>query len=266
MNAIRQPELKRPLVSLDLETTGTYVFRDRIVEIAMVKLHPDGRRERWVRRVNPEMRIPIEATAIHGITNADVEGSPTFRKIAAEVTAWIGDSDLCGFNIQSFDLRMLAFEFSRCGQPFPMESRAVVDVQTIFHKKEPRDLSAAVRFYLGKDHGGAHGAEADAEATLDVLLAQLGHYPDLDVTIAGLAAASRRAADRYVDPDRKLEWRDGNACFAFGRHQGRSVRDVMESDPDYITWVLANDFPEPLKAIMREAREGRFPRQVAGEG
>ncbi len=181
-------QLKRPLVVLDTETTGSVVFRDRIVEIAMVKLHPDGKRERWDRRVNPEVRIPIEATAIHGITNQDVEGCPPFRRIAEELVRWIGDADLCGFNIHSFDQRILAAELARCGQPFPMEDRAIVDVQVIFHRREPRDLSAAVRFYLGRDHAGAHGAGADAEATLDVLLAQLERYSDLDRTVGGLAS------------------------------------------------------------------------------
>lgn len=253
-------QLKRPLVVIDTETTGAVAFRDRIVEVAMVKIFPDGTRERWERRVNPEVRIPIEATAVHGITNQDVEGCPPFRRIAEELVSWIGDADLCGFNIHSFDLRIMAAEFARCGQPFAMEGRAIVDVQVIFHRKEPRDLSAAVRFYLGRDHAGAHGAAADAEATLDVLLAQLERYPDLDHTAAGLAIASKRTSDRYVDPDRKLEWRDGEACFAFGKHSGRLVREVTTSDPDYLSWILASDFPDPLKSILREAKEGRFPR------
>jgi DNA polymerase III subunit epsilon len=260
MDAARLPRLKHPLVVIDTETTGAVVFRDRIIEVAMVKLHPDGRRERWERRVNPEVRIPIEATAVHGITNEDVETCPPFRRIAGELVAWIGDADLCGFNIHSFDLRILQMEFSRCGQPFPMEGRSVIDVQVIFHRHEPRDLSAAVRFYLGREHEGAHGAAPDAEATLDVLLAQIDRYPDLESSTDGLAAASRRTSDRYVDPDRKLEWRDGEACFAFGKNSGRTLRDVTASDPDYLSWILASDFPETLKTILREAREGRFPR------
>ena len=252
--------LTRPLVVLDTETTGAVAFRDRIIEIAMVKIHPDGTRERWERRVNPEVRIPIEATAVHGITNQDVEGCPPFRRIAEEMIRWIGDADLCGFNIHSFDLRILAAELARCGQPFPMEDRAVVDVQVIFHRREPRDLSAAVRFYVGRELEGAHGAAADAEATLDVLLAQIERYGDLDRSVPGLAIASKRTSDRYVDPDRKLEWRDGEACFAFGKHSGRLVREVTTSDPDYFSWILASDFPETLKSILREAKEGRFPR------
>jgi DNA polymerase-3 subunit epsilon len=258
--------LKRPLVVIDTETTGAVPFRDRIVEIAMVKIFPDGTRERWEQRVNPEVRIPIEATAVHGITNQDVENCPTFRRIAEEVVRRIGDADLCGFNIHSFDLRIMAAEFARCGQPFQMENRAIVDVQVIFHRREPRDLAAAVRFYLGRELEGAHGAGADAEATLDVLLGQLDRYPDLDPTVEGLAAASKRTSDRYVDPDRKLEWRDGEACFAFGKHSGRLVRDVTASDPDYLSWVLASDFPDTLKSILREAKEGRYPRyQAEGE-
>ena len=259
MNQTRRIKLDRPLVVLDTETTGTVPFRDRVIEIGMLKLHPDGRRETWTKRVNPEMRIPIEATAIHGITNDDVEGCPTFRQLAGEFVSWIGDADLCGFNIHFFDLKILQAELARCGQPFSVEGRRIIDVQTIFHRREPRNLTAAVRFYLDRDHTGAHGAEADAEATLDVLLAQLNHYADLDPTTAGLADASRHKGDRFVDPDRKLEWRDGEACFAFGKHSGKRLRDITESDPDYIQWILGADFPDTLKTILREALEGRFP-------
>lgn len=260
MNQSRSLSLERPLVALDTETTGTAPFQDRIVEIAMLKLHPDGQRENWIKRVNPEMRIPIEATAIHGISNADVESCPTFRKIAHEMVSWIGDADLCGFNIHYFDLRILQAEFARCGEPFSIEKRRIVDVQTIFHRREPRDLSAAVRFYLNREHKGAHGAEADTEATLDVLLAQLERYPDLEPTVPGLAEASKRKMDRFVDADRKLEWRDGEACFTFGKYSSKRLRDVASSDPDYIQWILGADFPDGLKAILRESLEGRFPR------
>jgi DNA polymerase III subunit epsilon len=265
MNADRRLMLRRPLVVIDTETTGARPHIDRIVEIALVTLHPDGRRETWVQRVNPETRIPIEATAIHGIRNEDVEACPPFRKIAAELVRRIGDADLCGFNIHGFDLRILQSEFARCGEPFPMENRMIVDAQVIFHRREPRDLAAAVRFYLGREHTGAHGAAPDAEATLDVLIAQLGHYPDMETNIASLAAASRRKDERYADPDRKLEWRDGEACFTFGKHAGRPLREVVGSDPDYIQWILAKDFPEPLREIMRNALDGRFPSPAAEE-
>ncbi len=260
MTQSRSLKLTRPLVTLDTETTGTVPFRDRIIEIAMLKLFPDGRREHYIQRLNPEMRIPIEATAVHGITNADVESCPTFRKVAHEIVTWIGESDLCGFNIQSFDLRILQAEFARCGEPFSADDYKVIDVQVIFHRKEPRDLTAAVGFYLNRAHEGAHGAEADTEATLAVLLAQLERYPDLDPSAEGLAEYSQRKTQRYVDPDRKLEWRDGEACFAFGKHAGRLLRDVALSDSDYLGWILSADFPETLKAILRESLEGRFPR------
>lgn len=265
MEQPRLPHMERPLVTIDTETTGPYVMRDRIVEIAMVKLHPDGRRERWVRRVNPEMRIPVEATAIHGITNADVEFCPTFRKIAEEMIEWMGEADLGGFNIHSFDIKILQAELRRCGRSLPMENRRVIDVQVIFHRREPRDLTAAVRFYLDRDHKGAHGAEADAEATLDVLLAQIERYADLDPGMDALASYSRRSSERYVDPDRKLEWRDGEACFTFGKHAGRTLRSVAESDPDYFSWILASDFPDPLKELIRAAKEQRFPKAEPAE-
>jgi len=260
MDPERSPLLKRPLVILDTETTGAVPFRDRVVELGAVKLNPDGTRERWVRRVNPEMRIPVEATAVHGITNADVEGCPTFRRVADEFVRWVGDADLCGFNIHNFDLKILKAECARCGVEFPMEGRRIIDVQVIFHSREPRDLTAAVRFYTDREHRDAHGAAADAEATLDVLLAQLERYKDLDRTAAGLDAASRRSLSRWVDPDRKLEWRDGQACLTFGKHAGKSLKDVIAADPPYVDWILERDFPDALKAIIAEAREGRFPR------
>jgi DNA polymerase-3 subunit epsilon len=259
MNANRALLLRRPLAVIDTETTGARPHIDRIVEVALVTLYPDGRRERWVQRVNPETRIPLEATAVHGIRNEDVETCPPFRKIAGELVRRIGDADLCGFNIHGFDLRILQAEFARCGEKFAMENRQVVDAQVIFHKHEPRDLAAAVRFYLGREHLGAHGAEPDAEATLDVLLAQLARYDDLEPNVASLATYSRRRDDRYADPDRKLEWRDGEACFTFGKHAGRTLRDVVGSDPEYIDWVLTKDFPEPLREILRNALDGRFP-------
>jgi DNA polymerase-3 subunit epsilon len=254
--------LRRPLVVLDTETTGTVPYRDRVIEIAMIKLHPDGRRESYIQRMNPEMRIPVEATAVHGITNADLEGCPPFRRVAREIVDWIGDADLCGFNIHTFDLRILLAEFARCGEIFSTEGRQVIDVQVIFHRREPRDLSAAVQYYLSRPHAGAHGAEPDASATLEVLLAQLARYADLEPTVEGLASASRRPNDRYVDPDRKLEWRDGQACFTVGKHAGRTVPEVLASDPDYVSWVIASDFPEGLKTILKEALEGRFPKNA----
>lgn len=265
MDLFRTLKLDRPLVVLDTETTGTVPFRDRIIELGMVKLHPDGRRETWCKRIKPEMRIPIEATAVHGITNEDVDSCPPFRMLAAEIVAWIGDADLCGFNIHGFDLPILAAEYARCGEPFEVEQRRIVDAQVIFHRREPRNLTAAVRFYLDRDHEGAHGAEADAVATLDVLLAQLERYGDLEPTVEGLAAISSRKSSRFVDPDRKLEWRDGEASLTFGKHSGKTLKSVLTSDPEYVSWVLASNFPEGLKVILREAQEGRFPRPQNGD-
>jgi DNA polymerase-3 subunit epsilon len=155
---------------------------------------------------------------------------------------------------------------ARCGEPFELPGRHIVDAQVIFHRKEPRDLSAAVRFYLSREHLGAHGAEADAAATLDVVLAQLERYTDLEPTVEALADASVRPSSRFVDPDRKLEWRDGEACMTFGKHMGKSLRDVVTLDPEYVSWMLASDFPDGLKVILREAREGRFPSPQNEEG
>ncbi len=198
--------LARPIVFFDLETTGTDPAWDRIVEIAVLRIEPDGRSEVRARRVNPERPIPPEATAVHGIRDEDVREAPTFRQIARSLLAFIGDADLAGYNLRRFDLPLLERELRACGLDLGVSRRWVVDVMTIFHKKEPRDLEAAVRFYLRREHEGAHGAEADVLAAAEVLDAQLAVYEDLPRTVDELArwcAAGRGpvAADRLPSGD-----------------------------------------------------------------
>lgn len=179
--------LERPIVFVDLETTGTDPAFDRIVEIAVLRIESDGRSELRTRRVNPERPIPPEATAVHGIRDEDVREAPTFRRIARSLLAFIGDADLAGYNLRRFDLPLLERELRACRLDLELSRRQVVDVMTIFHKKEPRDLAAAVRFYLKREHEGAHGAEADVQAAAEVLDAQLAAYEDLPRTVDGLA-------------------------------------------------------------------------------
>lgn len=189
--------LDRPLVFIDLETTGLSPVTDRIVEVAMIKVHPDGRRETLARRVNPGVPIPEGAGRVHGITDADVAGAPSFAGIADEVLAFIADADLAGFNIQRFDLPVLQRELATADRHLAMEGRAVVDAQVIYHRKVPRDLAAAYRLYCGKELVGAHGAAADIEACLEVLDAQLAAYPDLPRTPRALA---ERLTPREPEP------------------------------------------------------------------
>ncbi len=261
---MRRIALDRPLVVLDTETTGTDWRQDRIVEFAAVKLHPDGRRETLRTLVDPKEPIPREASAIHGITDETVRGAPTLVEAALDILRFLAGADLAGYNIHRFDLPLLKIEFDRVGMELPLEGVRVVDAQSIFFKREPRDLSAAVRFYCGKELIGAHGALADSQATLDVLLAQVERYADLPTDIGGLAAESTLDSDdRYVDAERKFIWRHGEAHFNFGAFRGKSLREVSTSDKDrgFLKWILAKDFSEEVKGIVREALEGRYPKR-----
>lgn len=260
-------ELLRPLcearavVFFDLETTGTEKMLDRIVEIAAVAVPPEGPLRVFDRRVNPGVKIPSEAAAIHGISDADVAEAPLFREIAPELLAFLGDADLAGYNVRAFDVPLLVKEFERAGVLFSLEGRRIVDMQTIFFKKEPRDLAAALRFFAGRQHAGAHAALADVVAAAEVLAGQLRRYPDLPRTLEGLHEFSSPAEGRWVDPDKRFLWRDGEAVFAFGNLKGKSLALVAETKPEYLDWMIRGDFPEPAKQIARDARRGIFPKK-----
>jgi DNA polymerase-3 subunit epsilon len=254
--------LQRPIVFLDLETTGANPASDRIVEISLIKVVPTGEREPLTRRINPGMPIPFEATRIHGISNADVAGAPGFSEIAADLLSFIGDADLAGFNIQRFDLPVLLREFATAGQRLDLADRAIVDAQVIFHRKVPRDLTAAYRVYCGKDLRDPHTAQADVEACLEVLDAQLAMYPDLPRTPRGLYEYffPPRAPDS-IDPDGRFVWEGTEAKLAFGPDgiKGRSLRDVALKDRGFLEWILRKDFRPEVKAIAQDALAGKFP-------
>lgn len=250
-------ELARPIAFFDLETTGTDPSRDKIVEIALVRLEPSGGRVGMTRRIDPERPIPAEATAVHGIGDADVSGLPTFRQVARELLDVLEDADLAGFNVRRFDVPLLDREFRDAGYDLALRSRRIVDVMTIFHKKEPRDLTAAVRFFLDRDHAGAHGAEADVKAAIEVLEAQLLRYPDLPRTIEALDAYCYPVPAGAVDRGGKFVLRDGEIVFAFGRQKGRALREVAAVQRDYLEWILKQDFPEDARALVEEALGGR---------
>jgi DNA polymerase-3 subunit epsilon len=249
-------DLERPLAFFDLETTGTDPQRDKIVEIAIVRLELDGGREATTRRIHPERPIPAEATAVHGIRDEDVSGAPTFGQVAREILDVLQDADLAGFNVRRFDVPLLDREFRDCGLDLALVKRRIVDAMTIFHKKEPRDLTAAVRFFLDRDHAGAHGAEADVQASIEVLEAQLARYPDLPRTIEALDAYCYPVPAGAVDRGGKFVLRDGEVVFAFGKQKGRALREVARVQRDYLEWILKQDFPEDARLLVEKALRG----------
>lgn len=251
--------LDRPLVVFDLETTGTDPATDRIVEISALRIEPDGTRLVKTRRLDPERPIPPGATAVHGIGDDDVRGAPTFRQISRSLLDWLAGADLAGFNICRFDVPLLDREFRDCGLDLELGGRRVLDAMVVFHRKEPRDLGAALRFYCGREHTAAHSAEADVEAALDVLDAQLGRYTDLPTSVAELAAWTQGSRPDGIDVRGKFVWRDGEAVFAFGKHEGTPLRQVAAAAPDYLEWILGSDFPDDARAIVAGALRGEFP-------
>jgi DNA polymerase-3 subunit epsilon len=244
--------LERPLAVIDLETTGTDPKIDRIVEVSVLKLVPGGEPDHRTRRVNPGVPIPPEATAVHGISDDDVADMPTFRAIAPGLARYLDGCDLCGFNILKYDLRLLAAEYNRAGVPFPVAGRKVIDACHIFHQRERRDLSAAYKFYCGKEHEGAHGAAADVLATLAILDAQVSRYDDLPRTVDGLHehCTDPKALDLSGMFGRCEE---GTVVFIKGKYKGRSLEDIARTKPDYLQWMLRDDYFDDTKSIASEA-------------
>ncbi len=244
--------LERPLVVFDTETTGTNSRSDRIVEIACVKIHPDGRREDWERRLNPGIPIPAASTAIHGISDADVASAPRFRDVAAELAAYLAGCDLAGYNIAGFDLPVLRAEFLRAGVAFEVTDRRLVDAQRIFFAREPRHLAAAARFYCQSDHDGAHGARADAEMTLRVLVGQLERYAELPRSVAELHDQFCAGIDQDIDPEGRFRLVNGEPTVNFGKNRGRLLKDISREEPGFLRWILKGDFSEPVKSVARK--------------
>ena len=245
--------LKRPLVFFDLETTGVDTVNDRIVEVSMIKIMPSGEEVVRTRRINPQMHIPEQATAIHGITDEMVKDEPTFAQIAKSMAQFIEGCDFGGFNSNRFDLPMLVEEFLRAGVDVDFKRCKFIDVQNIFHKMEQRTLVAAYKFYCDKDLQDAHSAEADTRATYEVLKAQLDRYPDLQNDVASLADFSARG--ETVDYAGRIVYNDkGEEVFAFGKHKGRRVSDVFEQEPSYYSWMMNGDFPLYTKKVITEIR------------
>ena len=233
---------------LDLETTGTNTQLDRIVEIAVLKFKPGAEPIRFHRFVNPGVPITASASAIHGITDEDVADRPPFEEIAPRLAGRLKNCDLAGFNLRKFDLPILAAEFARAEQEFTLSGRAVVDVLQIYHTWEPRNLAAALQFYCGREHEGAHGAMADAEATAAILDAQIGRYEELPATVTALHEDLIE-----VDIGGRFRADSGRVVFAFGKYQGYSLSQVAREDPGYLRWFLAQDFFDDAKELVRRA-------------
>lgn len=245
--------LRRPIIFFDLETTGTDTSNDRIVEISMVKVAPDGEKTIKTRRINPQMPIPAEATAVHHITDEDVKDCPTFKQIARSLKQFMEGCDFGGFNSNRFDLPVLAEEFLRAGVDIDLHNRKYVDVQNIFHKKEERTLVAAYRFYCNKDLEAAHSAEADTLATYEVLLSQLERYSDLENNIDFLADYSSRA--KYADFAGRIGYNEaGEEIFTFGKYRNQSVAEVFKKEPSYYEWMMKGDFPQYTKKVITEIK------------
>ena len=255
-----QIELDRPLVVFDIESTGLSPRRDRIVELAAVKVCVDGTEEEKCWLLNPTVPIPAETTAIHGISDDMVKDCPTFADRAAEIFEFFRECDLSGFNIDRFDVMCLEEEFARCGMNFNSAGRRHVDVQRIYHKMEPRDLSAAVRRYCGRSHDGAHGAEADTRAALDVLKAQLAEYQSLPRTVAELDEYLVPHDPMNADRSGMLRWRDGDLIVNFGKKKGSSLRKLLVNEPGFLKWMIKGDFDTDTRMIVRDLLEnGRLP-------
>jgi len=247
-------KLTKPIVFFDLETTGINIGNDRIVEISILKIFPNGNKESKTWLVNPEIEIPAEASAIHGITNEKVVTEPTFKELAATVNEMIADADLAGFNSNRFDIPLLAEEFLRVGIDFDMNNRRAIDVQVIFHKKEQRTLSAGYKFYCDKVLEYAHSAEADTNATYEILKAQLDRYDDIENSVEALSEYSTHS--KRADFAGFILFNENDEeIFSFGKYKGRTVEDVLKENPGYNAWIQNADFPLYTKKVLQAIKE-----------
>ncbi len=257
--------LTRPVVFFDIEATGTDPMSDRIVELSVVRVLPPplGLAAPLTWRINPQVRIPTEASEIHGIVNDDLQREPTFAAIVPQIIEAFSGTDLAGFSIGRFDVRILSAELARAGASLDLSESRVIDAQVLYHQREPRNLGAALRFYCDKELVDAHGAEADTVASLEVFAGQLARYEDLPTSVDGLHDESSAHNDAYCDGQRRFMWRDNEPVFNFGRMRGKSLRTIA-SDPHerkYLQWFLEGSFDEDAKGIVRDALQGSIRRR-----
>ncbi|MGQ9619460.1 MAG: exonuclease domain-containing protein [Bacteroidales bacterium] len=245
--------LKKPLAFIDLETTGTNIISDRIVEISVLKILPGGKEEWFSTRINPEIPIPPSAIAVHGITDVDVAGAPVFREIAANLAVFLEGCDIAGYNACKFDIPLLAEEFLRVNISIDFRKRKYIDVQVIFHKKEQRTLSAAYLFYCNKELKGAHKSMSDTKATYEILKAQLDRYPDLENNVEKLASFS--SYNNVADFVGRIIFNEkGKEIFNFGKYKGRLVEEILKEDPSYYKWIMNGEFSLYTKKVLTEIK------------
>ena len=257
-------KLTKPLVVLDLETTGIWIEKDRIIEIGMVKSLTDGKQEVFSTKVNPCMPIPAVVTELTGISDADVKDAPVFSSIAGKVLAFLEGTDLGGFNVERFDLPLLAREFLDAGIKFDHASRTVYDAQKIYHLHERRDLFAAFAFYCHQELKDAHSATADAQATLAILQEQLKRYAASREDIEALKDFEYKQSSEYFDNERKFRWWNGDLYMTFGKYAKKEpLKTIAKKDPQYLEWVLDKDFSDEVKNMIQGVLGGKFPKQGA---
>ncbi len=255
-------KITQTLVIFDLETTGTWIEKDRIIEIAMVRLLPSGQKDVFHSRVNPLMPIPPVVQELTGITDKDVESAPVFKTIAKDVMAFIEGADFGGFNVEKFDLPLLEREMADAGVLFTAAGRKVYDAQKVFHLNEKRDLTAAYSFYCGKPLQGAHGALADTEATVEIMQAQIERYGAGDPSVESLGQFQYREQPEFFDTERRFRWWNGELYMMFGKYAKKeSLREIVKKDSGYLTWMLGKDFSGEVKVLVENALKGKFPKQ-----
>jgi DNA polymerase-3 subunit epsilon len=257
---MRNLALERPLVFLDLEATGLNPASDRIVELTVMKIHPQGLEEIKTVRVNPGIPIPPEATRVHGISDEDVKEEPIFRQYARGLADFLDGCDLGGFGIARFDVPLLEAEFRRAEVGFSTQGRRIIDALSIYHRLDPRDLAAAYRKYCGKEMENVHASEADVRAAIEVLECELDTHPELPRDVAALHAFCNPVTRDRIDVDGKFVWLKGEACLNFGKYRGKRLCDIASSTPDYLDWVATRgEFSEEVKQIAFRALKGEFP-------
>lgn len=256
--------LTKPIVFFDLETTGLDITKDRIIEISILKIYPDQKKETYTRRINPTIPISEAAKNITGITDEDVKDKPTFKEVANEILEFIGNADIAGYNSNRFDLPLLAEEFARCDIDFDVKNRNIIDVQVIYHKKEQRTLSAAYKFYCNKDLEKAHSAQADTNATYEILLQQIQKYDDLKNDIKELSRFSYH--NRNADFAGRIIYNENNEeVFNFGKYKGKKVEEILKKDPGYYGWMMNADFPLTTKQIITKIKLRQTTKKLKGE-
>ena len=258
-------ELERPLAVFDIESTGVNKKLDRIIDITFVVIQPDGEKVTHNFRVNPEMPIPSGASAVHGIYDDDVKGAPNWKQEAPKVVKLIEGMDLGGFNIINFDIPMMQAEFERVGVPFSMEGRRIFDAIKIYHRKEPRTLTAALKHYCDGHHAGAHNAEDDVLATIRVMEGQLKMYDDVPRDMKGIDAFCCPTDPSWLDKTGKIKWQDGIAVMNFGKNSGVSLGELAKNEVGFLRWMLKNDFADDTKTIVKNAIQGKLPTPPAKE-